>query len=161
MAQYAPYNGQPIITRSKVYDEGLIALSRSGYGYSGSSSAAANGEIVIIRTRTARELIVIEWEVTREGAPPDAPHHSIFDPNLVFIGGEQKAVVPVHVTAGIKAYSLAGKYTYVAKLPDGLSTAIPTGKLPYESGPASANTIPASTFKQGLLDDKMTFVNPL
>ncbi len=129
------------LVRSQVYDEGLRPL-----GACDDSSPAQ-----MVRVQAPTETMTITWTATREGAAPICPSHVSTDPNYVFIGGSRGNVAPGATENGRQVWSLNGCYVYQVLSPLGLGANFPSGKMPWEPGSASDNTIPASYFQQGII----------
>ena len=132
-----------LVVRSRDYDEGLVPVP----------VASARGRTAHIRVGAPQELLRIDWEVRRDGAPPIAPSPRSLDANNVFLRGSQSAAVPIHNHDGRQQWSMSGHYLYSLVAPKGLEAPMPTGRAPWDKTAASSNTVPASNFQTGLVGD--------
>lgn len=132
------------ISRRRVRIEGVVVLP------------TASGAKRRIRVHDPVEYTVISWTAQCNGRPPEVPHPTALDTNLVFIFGHQSAAVPIPTAEdpNKRQWVMSGEYFYDMDELKGLDSEMPTGKMPWETeaqmlaANPQYNRIPASQFKQ-------------
>lgn len=132
------------ISRTRIRNEGIVVMP------------TASGAKRRIRIHDPIEMMRISWESVCVGRPPDVPHPTSLDTNLVFLFGQQTAPVPIPSAEDPtkRQWMMSGTYFYDMTEPVGLAAEFPTGKMPWETtaqmlaAEPQNNTIPATVFKQ-------------
>jgi hypothetical protein len=131
------------IERARSRTEGILALPVAG---------RPPQNVSLVRLHAPIEFEVVYWSATRRGGPPVVPSPKSLagNPNRVFLGGTQSAIVPVP-TFGGHWFCLAGSYTYVIVGPEGLDSNFYLGRMPWETVGVDENYIPAANFQNGIV----------
>lgn len=106
----------------------------------------------IVQLHSPVEFLIVAWVATKIGQAPDVPHPTMLDTNNVFLWGVRSAAVPPQYEGGGHIWGMAGTYYYALSVPTGLATAFPTGRMPWETITANDNKIPATIFRQDILE---------
>jgi hypothetical protein len=132
------------VVRSRVVEEGLIALPTTG---------SATSAPAIIRMHAPIEYLRISFCCTKVGTPPEVPSAEMLETKLKRIRGEQTAAIPRYDPEnGGWIFELAGYYLYALTGVIGLDAEMATGKQPWEKSESVAFTIPAKAFTSDLLN---------
>lgn len=101
----------------------------------------ADGDCKLVRLHGPIEVVIVDWTAIRSGAAPIVPHPDAFEPNLVFLRGQQGKAVPMTKGDGGHSWMMTGQYVYAKKQAKGLDQDMPTGKVPWAPGGPNDNTI--------------------
>lgn len=132
------------IERARSRSEGIAASAVAG---------GVNANASLVRLHSPIEFEAIYWSATRIGAPPIVPSPASLasNPNRVFLGGEQSALVGIP-DIDSHTYVMAGAYYFAIVGPETLTSNFRLGVMPWETIPVSNNFIPASAFQTGIID---------
>jgi hypothetical protein len=148
VTQYFGY----VIQKERYRVEGRMQLPI--YGVNGVSS-------VVGRMHAPMERMKIYWIIHSKVGQPILPDPLLFDPNNVFLYGEQGGDSPVLLPSMIAyAWRLWGTYHYAIVAPQGLTEDFKLPVKAYDSIGSGA-TIPNANFQQGFLDFATDYPTPV
>ncbi len=137
-------------SRSHFHSNGLAMMPTAGEFAQAAQVVALHGGL---------DWEIIAWFATRRGEPPVIPSPISRNKNRVYLGGGRTGEFPIKDMGGVTGYAVAGWFIFGILAPEGLNSDFMLGNLPFSglvSGLDTNEFIPASYFRQGLINDKTT-----